>query len=127
MKTFMPLIFGMLLSLPSLASDCQVEGARETPQVLNCTYRDGWYIKHYLDISCKNGKYEFEQATHIGVFDRGPLKTTYDANTDTFLFETKDELVFSASPKFLNRYQGKMYYPGLEVYSVVIRCRAKRS
>ncbi len=125
MKTFLILILGMASIFPALASECRIDGIQQAPQILNCSYRDGWFIKHYIDIACKNGSYEFEQSTHVGVFDRGLLKVRYDQRNDSILFETKDELIFGVSKKLLNRYQGQMYYLGYETYSQEIRCRAK--
>jgi hypothetical protein len=61
----------------SFAEDCKVSGVSDSPQSISCTYRDGWYIKYRMEITCENGKYVHHEFTKDQEVDSGTVSIAY--------------------------------------------------
>ena len=119
---FIPLM-ALLIPFSALAAECETSGSSEVPQGLHCVYRDGWYIRNFLDLTCLEGKYEYTLSTKQGVYEKDTAIVAYDATTGQFVWRNRDGVIMRVQKNALNRFSGTRVFPGSEELNETVHCR----
>lgn len=121
-------ILSSLISFQASSQECHVEGLDQSPQSLECEYRDGWYIKMFYKINCDKGHYVFTLSTrHDPSLDGGVIHSAFsrinsDGKTELhFINKYNQELQITRL--IGQHYRGKMIENSLHHFDFKTHCR----